>query len=181
MIRSSMSLMVIGVVVTALLAGIDELTRNRIEAHQRRAFIDTLIDVTGDARFANVTRALDPPLVACSVSGTPLHRVFKRTTRGYAGPIQLLLAIDAAGKLTGVRAVEHRETTGIGDVIDVSKSDWIRTFNGLSAASFAADAGVVDAVSGASVTTGSVIDGVRETLADAAATPSRECRFDLPD
>src|SRR5687768_13130950 len=34
---------------------------------------------------------------------------------GYRGPIELLVAIDANGKLIGVQVVRHRETPGLGD------------------------------------------------------------------
>ncbi len=51
---------------------------------------------------------------------------------GYAGPIKLLVSILADGTLGGVRVLAHRETPGLGDKIETTKSDWILSFNGKS-------------------------------------------------
>jgi electron transport complex protein RnfG len=91
--------------------------------------------------------------------------------------IQLLLGIDAAGTLTGVRVISHRETTGIGDAVDAAKSPWIRSFDGRSLRNVALtiDGGSIDAISGASVTSRAVVNGVRDALTDAAASPPQSC------
>ena len=56
---------------------------------------------------------------------------------GYAGRIQLVVAVSADGHLTGVRATGHRETPGLGDYIDPKKDrdkahPWIGQFAGVS-------------------------------------------------
>ena len=51
---------------------------------------------------------------------------------GYNGDINLLLGISAEGSLTGVRVLRHRETPGLGDLIDLRLSDWILSFNNRS-------------------------------------------------
>lgn len=56
---------------------------------------------------------------------------------GYAGRIQLIVAVGADGKITGVRATGHRETPGLGDYIDPRKDrnkerPWIGQFTGIS-------------------------------------------------
>ena len=35
-------------------------------------------------------------------------------------------------KIAGVRVTEHRETPGLGDKVELRKSDWILSFNGKS-------------------------------------------------
>jgi len=179
MVASSLRLALLGTVVAALLAGVDAVTRGQILANEQRGLVRVFVDVTGDGRLAKLTGPLTPPLTVCTAAGTPLYAVYGHTARGYAGVIQLLLAVDAAGKVAGVRAISHRETAGIGDVIDGGKSDWIRSFDGLTAASLSA--GAVDVVSGASVTTRAVIDGVRDALIDAASAPSQGCSNVLDD
>ncbi len=54
---------------------------------------------------------------------------------GYNGDIHLLLGVNFDGQITGVRVSEHRETPGLGDRIDISRSDWITHFNGQSLSS----------------------------------------------
>lgn len=58
---------------------------------------------------------------------------------GYSGRIELIIAITTDGAVSGVRAVSHRETPGLGDYIDPRKdkdkrSPWITQFAELKAA-----------------------------------------------
>jgi electron transport complex protein RnfG len=48
---------------------------------------------------------------------------------GYNGDISLLVGIQADGSITGLRVTAHRETPGLGDLIDLRISDWILSFN----------------------------------------------------
>ncbi len=51
---------------------------------------------------------------------------------GYSGTIRLLVGINIDGSLSGVRVISHRETPGLGDAIDETRSDWIHVFDGKS-------------------------------------------------
>jgi electron transport complex protein RnfG len=48
---------------------------------------------------------------------------------GYSGDIELLVGVNADSSLAGVRVLSHKETPGLGDKIELSKSDWILSFN----------------------------------------------------
>jgi Na+-translocating ferredoxin:NAD+ oxidoreductase subunit G len=174
---TALRLGVLGAAVGAGLAGIDAMTHARIHANEQRGTLRTIVEVTGDMRLANLKGRSLPPLTICSTSDAPLYRVYARSARGYGGVIQLLLGIGPEGALTGVRVVSHRETAGIGDAIDAAKSSWIHSFDGITLADAAltADGGAIDAISGASVTSRGVVDGVHDALADAAGTPSGSC------
>jgi len=50
---------------------------------------------------------------------------------GYSGSIYMLVGIQTNGEISGVRVTSHAETPGLGDGIDLKKSDWITGFNGL--------------------------------------------------
>lgn len=50
---------------------------------------------------------------------------------GYGGKINLLVGILADGTISGVRVVSHKETAGLGDYIDASKSTWSEQFVGM--------------------------------------------------
>lgn len=91
---------------------------------------------------------------------------------GYSGPLRLLVAIAADGRLLGVRVTSHRETPGLGDFVDTRKSDWIRQFDGRSLQSPPAarwkvrrDGGEFDQYTGATVTSRAVTAAVADTLA----------------
>ncbi len=75
------------------------------------------------------------------------------------------------GTITGVRVLEHKETPGLGDRIETSKSDWVLQFDGQSlrdpeAAGWAirGDGGQFDQLTSASVTPRSVIKAIKRTL-----------------
>ena len=51
---------------------------------------------------------------------------------GYAGDIRLLIAVYQDGSLGGVRVVQHKETPGLGDYIELSKDNWIKLFDHIS-------------------------------------------------
>lgn len=90
---------------------------------------------------------------------------------GYAGPIKLLVAVDAQGSLLGVRVVSHKETPGLGDKIEEAKSDWILSFGGKSLDNpseanwkVKRDGGDFDYFTGATITPRSVVKMVKNTL-----------------
>ena len=75
----------LGAVAAAALAGVDAVTRARIEANEHRVTLRPLVDVTGDARVANLRGPSVPPLTICSASGTPLYSVFVHTASRIRG------------------------------------------------------------------------------------------------
>lgn len=92
-------------------------------------------------------------------------------TVGYSGDINMLVAIKANGELSGVRVISHTETPGLGDKIELAKSNWILGFSGLSLTSpdtngwaVKKDGGQFDAFTGATITPRAVVKGVYETL-----------------
>lgn len=100
------------------------------------------------------------------------------TDQGYSGTIELLMATDVNWRIVGVRTLSHRETPGLGDGIDLRRSDWMLAFNGLSMDSRPAsdwtvrqDGGAFDSLTGATITSRAVIHAVRDTLDYLQRTP----------
>ena len=90
---------------------------------------------------------------------------------GYSGQIKLLVAVLANGSLGGVRVVAHKETPGLGDKIEVEKSDWIHSFKGkslkdpdLAKWKVKRDGGIFDQFSGATITPRAIVKAVKKTL-----------------
>lgn len=91
--------------------------------------------------------------------------------RGYGGPIELLVGIDAAGSVTGVRVVHHAETRGLADAIEPERSNWILGFDNRSLANtdevlwaVKKDGGDFDQFVGATVTPRATVDAVHSAL-----------------
>jgi electron transport complex protein RnfG len=94
-----------------------------------------------------------------------------RAVNGYSGDIVLLAGINRDGSLRGVRVVSHRETPGLGDAIELEKSDWIRQFTGRSLTAppierwaVQRDGGDFDQISGATITPRAIVAAVRDAL-----------------
>ena len=102
----------------------------------------------------------------------PVAALFVVSARdGYAGPIRLLIGITMDGTIMGVRVLEHKETPGLGDRIETTKSDWVLQFDGHSLRdpkapgwAIRGDRGQFDQLTGASVTPRSVIKAIKQTL-----------------
>ena len=105
-------------------------------------------------------------------AGAPVAAVLSPVvTQGYSGSIQLIVAIRYDGSLAGVRALTHHETPGLGDKIEIERTDWIRSFDGKSLSDPAPsgwkvkrDGGVFDQFTGATVTPRAVVRGVKGAL-----------------
>lgn len=90
---------------------------------------------------------------------------------GYSGAIKLIVGINRDGSIAGVRVLSHNETPGLGDKIDLKKSDWILEFNGKSLHNpsieqwrVKKDGGEFDQLTGATITPRAVVKQVRKTL-----------------
>ncbi len=83
----------------------------------------------------------------------------------------MVIGVDRNGVLLGVRVISHAETPGLGDKIELSKSDWILRFNGRSLndpppAGWAVkkDGGVFDQFTGATITPRALVKAVKGGL-----------------
>lgn len=105
-------------------------------------------------------------------NGQPVAAAFETTApEGYVGPIRLMIGIGIDGRLLGVRVLEHRETPGLGDGIDIERSNWILGFSGKSIGNpplgqwaVKKDGGVFDQFTGATITPRLVVNTIKKTL-----------------
>lgn len=126
-------------------------------------FLKDTVDLQKDGKTVTIYRARH---------GSEMKAVlFKVAERGYAGDIQVLMAVDMDGRTLGVRVLKHSETPGLGDKIEVKKDDWVLDFNGKSLGEPAPekwgvkkDSGVFDQFAGATITPRAVVKAVKGGL-----------------
>ena len=180
--RHSLVLAGFALLVTTVLALTQCATANRIEnnqtAHRQEALAQVLpsqwYDHSLEAhkmvlfdqnsnrnRICYIAKINNQP-VAVIVSGI--------ATDGYSGDIELLVGILEDGTVTGVRVTKHSETPGLGDEIELSRSDWIKSFDGKSLVNPAESRwavkkqnGEFDQFTGATVTPRAMVNEVRNT------------------
>jgi electron transport complex protein RnfG len=179
-------LAVIAAVCTALVALTYNVTKARIAANEQAWLEQSLqpalagVVYDNDLTASTLTIPLphklpgnEPVLVyRARLGDEPVAALFVVTAvDGFSGPIKLLIGIDAGGTLTAVRVLSHRETPGLGDFIDSSKSDWIDQFGRKSLSApdrllwmLRRDGGEFDQVTGASITSRAVVKAINETL-----------------
>jgi electron transport complex protein RnfG len=87
---------------------------------------------------------------------------------GYNGVIKLIVGLDYNGTVTGTRVLEHQETPGLGDRIDIRITDWILGFTGkkvtgdnLDKWQVRKDGGEFDQFTGATITPRAVVRAVK--------------------
>lgn len=185
-IRGGVTLAAIAAICTLLVAATYQLTAERIAANEQ-AWLERSLEPALSGLFfeGSITESkleIPPPhdlpgndtaiVYRVFAEGAPVAALFVVTARdGYAGPIRILVGVGTDGTVTGVRIVEHRETPGLGDRIDQSRSDWVFQFDGHSLGNpvearwlLEVDGGDFDQLTGASVTPRAVIKAIRDTL-----------------
>ncbi|KAB2928236.1 MAG: electron transport complex subunit RsxG [Candidatus Contendobacter sp.] len=91
---------------------------------------------------------------------------------GYGNTAMVIaVGVDRAGTLLGARVISHNETPGLGDKIELSKSDWILSFTGRSLNdpqpdqwAVKKDGGAFDQFTGATITPRAVVKAVKAGL-----------------
>ena len=186
MFRSGVTLAVIAAICTALVALTYRLTAERIVANEQawleRSLQPALSGLFYDSGVTESKIIIPPPhelpgsetaiIYRVYAEDAPVAALFIVSARdGYAGPIRILAGIDTMGVVTGVHVLAHRETPGLGDRVESTKSDWVKQFNGRSLLdpeptgwAIKGDGGQFDQLTGASVTPRAIIKAIRETL-----------------
>ncbi|WP_108260429.1 electron transport complex subunit RsxG [Mangrovicoccus ximenensis] len=167
--------------VTALVLAIsDELTRGPIAARAAEDLNASLVQVIPDnihdndlasGRIEVMDGGTPVTVYQATAAGAVTGAAFERTGQGYGGAIKVLIGIDPAGGILGVRVLAHAETPGLGDKIETAKADWILGFGGRSLEDPAPerwkvkrDGGEFDQFSGATITPRAVVAAVKSGL-----------------
>lgn len=185
-IITTIILLMFAIIGTTLVAVTYEGTRDQIAANERATLLRKLHRLIAPEQHDNVLLedvlavrdvtllGTDEPVTVYRArkDGKPVSLVIETIAPdGYSGTIRLLVGINIDGSLSGVRVVGHRETPGLGDAIDETRSDWIHVFDGKSldnpeAAGWAVrkDGGSFDQLTGATITPRAVVKAVRNAL-----------------
>ena len=200
--RNSVLLAIFAVCTTLLIAGTYLSTRDQIALEKRRAEEKALLQIVPRERHDN--SMLDETLpVGPESKGLGLKedkRIYiarqgddivaaiipARAPDGYTGAIDLIVGVNVDGSIAGVRALAHKETPGLGDKVDIKKSDWVLGFNGrslgnpeLAGWAVQKDKGVFDQFTGATITPRAVVAATLRVLQFAQA--NREALFGKRD
>lgn len=160
-------------------------TEAKILENERQALLTSLKAVIPESLYDNdiVNDTLEVPDL---IKGTSKPSVIYRARKdgepvaavittiapdGYNGNIALLVAIKIDGTISGVRVISHRETPGLGDRVEIERSDWILSFTDKSLENYSdaqwavkRDGGQFDQFTGATITPRAVVGAVKNAL-----------------
>ncbi len=185
MLKNSLVLGLFAAITVAVVAITQQSTESRILQAERAAQIRALGEILpaqsyDNALLDNVITLNEPllghrtetPAYLATRAGQPAAVILQANAPdGYSGTISLLIGIMADGTLSGVRVIQHKETPGLGDRIELAKSPWIKSFDGKSLRNPAErgwavkkDQGDFDQFAGASITPRAVVSAVHKAL-----------------
>lgn len=186
MSRSAILLGLFAMVGTGIVALIFTGTEDLIAESERQFMLRSLhevirSDLHDNDIFSDMITVIDPELLGTKKpvavfrarkNGQPVAvAITPIAPEGYVGPIKILVGIATDGTVLGVRVLRHRETPGLGDGIEVKRSDWVLGFNGHSLSNpegkgwaVRRDGGKFDQFTGATITPRAIVKAVHNAL-----------------
>ena len=185
--RNSLLLGMFALGTTLLISATFLLTKDRIAIEQRKAEEKALLEIVPASRHDNSmlddTITVDASTAGLNLRDTKQIYLARQNGKavaavipvvapdGYSGDISLIVGVNVDGSIAGVRALKHKETPGLGDYVDIKKSDWVLGFNGTSMQSpplaqwgVKKDKGHFDQFTGATITPRAVVAATLRAL-----------------
>lgn len=167
---------------TAISAGIFFLTKDKIDAVMAAQQRELLLQVIPQDYFNN--NLLESAVIPQDKNLEGIQKIYfakkngnvsayayeTAAPDGYSGDIRLLVGLDPKGEVLGIRVIEHHETPGLGDKIELRTSNWILNFthqlikeHNLSEWAVKKDGGKFDQFSGATITPRAVVNQTKRS------------------
>ena len=169
-LRLAVTLLAICAVVALALAGVNAITKDRIAAIQAEKTQKAIAEVLFGATDVEEIAFTDESGLVSTVYKSDLGYAVEVTpTSGFAGAIKMMVGVSHDGKVLGVSIISHAETAGLGAVAaeNTSKGHAFRHQFQLLTGNISIGSGEnqVDALTGATITSQAICDGVNAALA----------------
>ncbi len=168
-IKLAAILFVIAFVCTLLLVLCNHLTKDRIAMLQAQAEETAKTEVLPDAdEFApKQCESVSEAYIGKDKDGSIVGYCFKVTPSGFGGAITMMVGVTKDGEVSGVKITDMSETPGLG--AKASDESWISQFAGKTSEisvvkTSASKNSEISAISGATVTSKAVANGVNSAL-----------------
>lgn len=157
----TVTLFLITAVVAGLLGLVDYLTAERIEALQDEKANASMAEVLPAENYEELPVNRDG-IIAAYKAGD-LGYVVRVAAGGFGGTIDMMVGVKNDGTVSGVSIISHAETASLG--ANCTREDWRSQFVGLSGAlEVDKDGGEIDALTGATVTSRAITNGINLAL-----------------
>ena len=161
-LRLTLTLLLITAVVAGLLAFVNELTAGRIDELTRQKAEQAMREVLPAQDYTPLDAALPQGVTEAYRAGDDGY-VVRVAPNGFGGAIDLMVGVRADGTVNGVAVTAHSETASLG--ANCTREEFRAQYAG-GAGPFAVgqDGGTIEALTGATVTSRAVTDGVNAAL-----------------
>ncbi len=166
----------------ALLTGVENWTAPIIEANLRQVFMGKVEQYLPEAENLELITGEEEHPEIHAVYGSDeslLGFMIENTAGGYDGDILYYVVADKDGYIKGVEVISHTETPGIGDKIE--REDFRQQFVGKYFTDTFAAGEEIDIISGATVSSQSLIASVRLTMEELGQTGYFEEKEEIPE
>ncbi|WP_153915276.1 electron transport complex subunit RsxG [Shewanella sp. TC10] len=183
--RNGLILALFALCCTGLVASVNFFTEDRIIEQQRKQLAGVLEQIipnhlhdnelTDDCilvtnkEFLGSDEAL--PVYIAKMNQQPVAIAIEAIAPdGYNGDIKIILGVNNDNELLGVRTLTHQETPGLGDKIELRKSDWVLSFSGIKydqndkPMAVKKDGGDIDQFTGATITPRAYVNAINNAL-----------------
>ena len=168
-LRLSLTLLAITAAVALVLAGINSITAPWIQRNKEEKMRLAMEEVLPGAENLESVAFTDETGLVKTVYASDDGFVVEVEPSGFGGTITMMVGILPDGTVNGISIVSHTETAGLGSVAgaDTSAGEAFRNqFVGQSGSvSVTKDGGSMDAITGATITSRAICDGVNAALA----------------
>lgn len=165
-------------VAAALVAWVYLETKPRIDLEEQRRLILARKEVLPQAsKFEEKNLSEKETYVqGYDENDKPIGRITEAKKRGYAAMIRVLVGVDNSNKVTKVKILDQTETPGLGAKIEEEK--FLNQFPGktIEELKLKKNKGTIDAVTGATISSRALVDGVREGLSRFSGVPGGEVK-----
>lgn len=156
-LRLTVTLFLITAVVAGLLGFVNYLTEARIAAGQREKAKNAMQEVLPAENYELLEASAEG--INAVYRADDLGYVVDVTVNGFGGAINMMVGVDAEGRVAGVSIVSHSETASLG--ANCTREDFRSQFSGAEGTlAVTKDGGSVEALTGATVTSRAVTNGV---------------------
>ena len=150
---------IVALISVALVTATDSITRDRIEEQEEQQIQRMLKEM-----FPSMSEyTFEDDIYTIYSDGAGVGYAFLAVGKGYGGDIKILVGLEDETTIKGITIISQSETPGLGSRI--AESSFASKFAGLNIGDVALkqDGGQIDAITGATISSGAVVDAVRTT------------------
>ncbi len=143
----------------ALVTWTDSITKDKIEEQKEQQIQSMLKEM-----FPSMSEyTFEDDIYTIYADGAGAGYAFLAVGKGYGGDIDILVGLEDETTIKGITIISQSETPGLGSRID--ESSFASNFAGLNVDDVALtkDGGKIDGITGATISSGAVVDAVRAT------------------